>query len=583
MKINKSFFLLILISLFLGSCRTPKENNKKNSGHSHKKELTELEKEECLSVFLEANKEKILGNNSNAGALFAECIRKNPKDDASFYELSSILVSDKKYDDALILAKEAASLKPKNEWYQILLAEIYTQKKLPNEAAKIYEKLIKVYPERTDYYYELAMLYLSARKYNDAIRVYNQLENIIGINEELSVQKQTIYMYNRDAEKAAEEVNKLITAFPKESRYKIMLADVYMSSGQKEKASKIYDDILRDDPKNGMVNLSLADYYRSIGNNEKFYEQIKLAFSNQNVEIDSKIKILLSYFSLTDNAENKKFLNEAYELLDILIKTHPDDAIAYSIYADFLTRDKKDVQARDMFLKVIELDKNRYPVWEQLLIIESDLRNYKSLDSLSKIAIELFPEQPLLYLLKGFANYHFKNYEEAVKVLKEGLSYALFDEKLRAEFYMYLGDTYNQLKNYSESDAAYENSLKIDSTNITILNNYSYYLTLRGEKLEKAKSMSKKSNELSPDVPSYQDTYAWVLFNLKEYDEALIWIKKALAKSGSGNPVIIEHYGDILYKLNRKSEALEQWKNAKETGKGSEFLDKKIETQTLIP
>ena len=82
---------------------------------------------------------------------------------------------------------------------------------------------------------------------------------------------------------------------------------------------------------------------------------------------DSKIKILLSYFSLTDTAENDKFLTEAYELLDILIRTHPQEAIAYSIYADFLTRDKKDEQARDMFLKVIDLDKNKYPVWEQLL------------------------------------------------------------------------------------------------------------------------------------------------------------------------------------------------------------------------
>ena len=224
-----------------------------------------------------------------------------------------------------------------------------------------------------------------------------------------------------------------------------------------------------------------------------------------------------------------------------------------------------------------------YPVWEQLLVIESDLRNYQTLDSLSKVAIELFPEQPLLYLLNGFANYHFKKYDDAIKVLKEGLSYAIFDEKLRAEFYMYLGDIYNQMKNYPESDAAYESSLKIDSNNIAILNNYSYYLTLRGEKLDKARIMSKKSNDLSPDIPSYQDTYAWVLFNLKAYDEALIWIEKAVSHSGNKNAVIVEHYGDILFKLNRKSEALEKWEKAKEIGNGTEFLDKKIESKMLVP
>ncbi len=583
MKINKTHFLLILIVLSLFACRTSKDNAQKNPGRSGKNKLTEIEQQECLSIFLEANKEKILDNYSKAGSLFAECIRKNPKDDASFYELASILNNDKKFDDALILAKEAVSLNPQNDWYQILLAEIYNEKKRPDDATKIYEKLVKKHPDKLDYYYELAMNYLYSHKYNEALNVYNTLENIIGISEELSVQKQTIYQYTNKTDKAAEEIIKLINAFPKVTRYKMLLADVYLSSKQKEKAYKIYEEVLKADPQNGLVNLSLADYYRSIGDNEKFYEQIKLAFSNPNVEINAKVKILLSYFSMTDASGNEKFLTEAYDLLDILIKTHPNEAIAYSIYADFLTRDKKDELARDMFLKVIALDKSKYPVWEQLLIIESDLHHYQALDSLSKAAIELFPEQPLLYLLSGFANYHFKKYDEAAKVLKEGLGYAAFNEKLKAEFYMYLGDAYYQLKNYPESDAAYESSLKIDSNNITLLNNYSYYLTLRGEKLEKAKILSKKSNDLSPDVSSYQDTYAWVLFCMKDYENALVWIKKALSHNGTSNSVIVEHYGDILYKLNKKDDAFEQWKKAKEIGKGSEDLDKKIETKMLIP
>ena len=390
-------------------------------------------------------------------------------------------------------------------------------------------------------------------------------------------------MFNKNTDKAAEEINKLIVAFPKESRYKIMLADIYLSAGEKEKAFKIYEDILKEEPQNGSVNFSLAEYYRDMGQNDKFYDQIKLAFSNQNVETDSKIKILLSYFSVTEKTDNKELLKQAFELLDILVKTHPDEAIVYSIYADFLIRDKQDEKAETMFLKVVELDNSRYPVWEQLLVTESDLHNYLRMDSLGKIAIELFPEQPLLYLLRGFSNYQLEHYEEAIKVFKDGLPYVIFNNKLRAEFYMYMGDIYNILKNYPESDAAYDNALKIDSNNISILNNYSYYLSLRGENLEKAKAMSKKSNELKPEVSSYQDTYAWVLFCLGEYQEALIWVEKALANNGNKNAVIVEHYGDILYKLNKKSDALEQWKKAKEIGKGSDVLDKKIETGLVNP
>jgi predicted negative regulator of RcsB-dependent stress response len=44
---------------------------------------------------------------------------------------------------------------------------------------------------------------------------------------------------------------------------------------------------------------------------------------------------------------------------------------------------------------------------------------------------------------------------------------------------------------------------------------------------------------------------------------------------------VLEHIGDILYRLNRKEEAFEYWNKAKEKGEGSEFLNKKIKNQKL--
>ncbi|OQA02197.1 MAG: tetratricopeptide repeat protein [Bacteroidetes bacterium ADurb.Bin408] len=572
--------LFVLLCTFFFSCHLIK---RRDISDSPGKDLSDQQKQAHLSIFLDANKQKILGNYSEAGALFAECIRKNPKDDVSYYELASILSQDKKYDDALILAKEAVSLNPKNEWYQILLAEIYSNLKQPANALKIYEKLIRNHPQKTDYYYELAMLYLFSQRYADAINTYNQLEKIIGINEDLSVQKQTIYLYNREPEKAIEEAKKLIQAFPSETKHRIMLADIYLSSNKKDKAFSIYEDILKNDSLNEDIHLALADYYQKTGNQELYFDNLKKAFANINVNTDKKIKILLNYYSSTENNRSGSLLRQAYELLDILIKTHPEDAIVYSIYADFLSRDKKLQQAKEMFLKVIELDKNRYPVWEELLFILSETQDYNGLDTLSKQALELYPEQALLYLFNGYAQFHFKRYDQAVAVFTDGLVYAVFNSKLSVEFYMYLGECYNHLKKYPESDAAFENALKIAPENIGILNNYSYYLSLRNEKLDKAKNMSKKANEIKPDISSYQDTYAWILFRLGEYNDALIWIEKAIANKGDKNYIILEHYGDILFLLNKKENALEQWKKSKELGNPSDTLKNKIDSQSYIP
>jgi len=94
--------------------------------------------------------------------------------------------------------------------------------------------------------------------------------------------------------------------------------------------------------------------------------------------------------------------------------------------------------------------------------------------------------------------------------------------------------------------------------------------------------MSKKSNELEPKNASFEDTYAWILYGLKRYEEAKEWLEKAFENGGDKNDVILEHYGDVLYKLGEKEKAQEYWAKAKEAGTGSAFLEKKIKEKKLI-
>jgi len=72
-----------------------------------------------------------------------------------------------------------------------------------------------------------------------------------------------------------------------------------------------------------------------------------------------------------------------------------------------------------------------------------------------------------------------------------------------------------------------------------------------------------------------------VLYKLEKYRLAKVWAEKAVNYSNNKNAVILEHYGDILFKLNDKKQALIYWKKAKLTGKGSEFLDKKLLNKKL--
>jgi tetratricopeptide (TPR) repeat protein len=116
------------------------------------------------------------------------------------------------------------------------------------------------------------------------------------------------------------------------------------------------------------------------------------------------------------------------------------------------------------------------------------------------------------------------------------------------------------------------------------MNNYAYYLSLEGIKLDKAERMISKVIEFEPFNSTYLDTYAWVLFKRERYFEAIFVMEQAINNSKEISGTLYEHYGDILYKNGQTEKALEYWKMASETDDEdiSANLKQKIETEKYI-
>ncbi|MES2138575.1 MAG: tetratricopeptide repeat protein [Bacteroidota bacterium] len=587
MKGRGRFILFLLVfSFFISSCKTKKgttasskqNETSKSKSSSGDKQLSGKERVEFEYLFFNSNREKILGNYDLAEVSLLQALRIDPNSAASMYELANIYAFKNNKKHALFYSKKAALIDPENIWYQLLYIDCLKDSKQTAEVITVYQKLLKKYPERIEFYYELANAYLYANKTGDAIKTYDKIEDLSGISEDASMQKFKIYKATNNFEKALEEIQKLIKTFPKEGKYYGILGELYQEKGQSEKALAAYNDLLKADPQNAYVHLSLAEYYRNQKQNEKAFEEIKIAFKSKELNIDTKIKILLSYYSITETYSALKA--DADELCKIIVEVHPDDAKAFSMYGDFLYRDKKLQEARTQYRKAIAIDKEKYILWNQLLLIESELNDFVSMQKESKEAIELFPNQALPYFFNGASNIQLKNYKAAIIVLNEGKEF-VYDDPILVQFYANIGDAQNQLKNYSASDSAYNKALEIDPNNVYVLNNFAYYLSLRNKDLEKAEAMSKKSNEIEPNNNSYQDTYGWILYQMKKYDDAKVWIGKAIDNGGKNNGVLLEHYGDVLYKLGETENALKYWMDAKKTGNTTDFIDKKITDKKL--
>ena len=201
---------------------------------------------------------------------------------------------------------------------------------------------------------------------------------------------------------------------------------------------------------------------------------------------------------------------------------------------------------------VVKYDENQQEAWRELLFLELINTNYKEVANHSIKALELFPTNSLFYYLKGLAYYNQDKWIEAILSLESGIIFIYNNNHLTSEMYSLIGGDHNELEEFSESDKAYEKALEYSPDNVQALNNYAYYLSLRGENLEKAKVMSAKTIKMFPEESNYYDTYAWILYKMKDYKEAKIWMQQAVDLGES--KTFYNHMADILLELGETEE-----------------------------
>jgi len=548
-----------------------------------KKEQAKKENEKNRKLFeihfFDALKAKSLENYEEALKCFAKCIKLQPNIPASFYESAAINMKNGSYTVAVDQIMEAVRIDPKNRWYLLLYAEILFNKQDFDNAAKQYKKIIALEPGNEQLYFKLSDTYIYANELSKAIDVYDDLQQYKGVDRMLSIQKHKLYRELNNIKGAIRELKIILQTFPNDIEVLEILSELYLLNDEKEKAFEIFKRLATIAPNNGRVHLTLADYYRENGQNDKSYAELKLAFKSPRLNIDTKVRILISYYQLI--AIDKNMATQAYELAKILIQTHPNDLKSKVVFADILYTDSKYQKAKEQYLLVLEQDKSKSQVWSQVLFIQAEQNDFEGMIETSKEALDYFPSEPLFYYFNGISNKRFSNYDEAINALQTGIEFVVDNKNLLLEFYSSLAETYHSTNQHKLSDKYYEKALDVDSNNVFVLNNYSYYLSLRKIRLEKAKAMSFKCNQIAPDNGTYQDTYAWILYSLGEYIEAREWILKALLNGGEKSAVIVEHYGDILYKLGDFEGALDQWKKSKELGGESQFLIQKINDKKL--
>lgn len=587
MKTNKRNIvlgLLISLSLLLPLTLT---GQKKKRGSEDSPQGIRLREAEFY--FTEGEKFFILEDYAKALVYYQRALDINPDNGTIHYKIAEVLSKSSKDDDLLkasLSIEQALRLEKENKYFYLLAATIYNSMGRFDKAARSYETMMEQIKGTEEYLYEVAAVYQYAGQPEQAIKAYQRAEKVFGINEVSSIQKLKLYLAAGKTAEALAEGEKLVGAFPDEDRYIMAFTEIISKSGMRDQAIRYLENFVERKPESGEVKMLLAGFYRDMGQEEKARPFLLSLFDDPEIALTSKIIVLGAYNAELNDNKTKKVSDPEKEafaaaLYEKLKAGYPDNATVHIIGGDLYLSTGKNREAQREYLKAVESGAPvNFEVYENLLFLEIRLEQWDQVIRHAEEALEIYPNQGMIHYFNGFARLRKRNYAEAIASFEQAKRLSASNPGMTSEINSQLGEAYYATEQYAKSDKAYEEALTFNPNNATVLNNYSYYLALRKENLEKAEKMSSTLVKNHPENPIFLDTYAWVLFTREKYKEAKKIIERAIG-TGKSTATHFEHYGDILYKLGDVDGAVRQWEKARGLNANSETLNKKIANRKI--
>ena len=141
-------WILFLLAAFVVSCAVPSKTVKKDSQEETPvAAVSEEKKKEFEYLFIEALKQKMVGNPQKSVSLLSACLEIDGNSSAAMYELANLHLMNNDLTSASLLLEKAIRINPGNKWYKLLLAKIYQQTGKNRESAQFFGQLAKMEPD----------------------------------------------------------------------------------------------------------------------------------------------------------------------------------------------------------------------------------------------------------------------------------------------------------------------------------------------------------------------------------------------------------------------------------------------------
>ena len=541
--------------------------------------------------YLEALRQQNAEHYDAAYDLLRHCLDIDSTAAEVYYLLADYELALKQNEKALSYLEKAEALAPANDIYHERAAQYYYGLRNYDRAIDAYEKLYASDHNRIDVLSILIQLYNRQKDYQGVLSAVNRLEQAEGSSEDLTLTKMRVYELQGRKKEAYKALKSLSDQHPSDVNYRVMIGNWLLQNDQQKQAFKIFTNALHEEPDNNYALSSMFDYYNSVGEDSlaaQLRDQILLSR-----QTPTKTKVSLFQQVIRDNEQKHGGDSTiVLNLFERVLEISPKEVDIATMAAAYRSLKKMPEDSVNTALqRVLDIEPDNVAARLQLIQSAWNHQDWPRVIALSEPAVQLNPEEMVFYYYLGLAHFQQDQHDEALDAFRRGVGEITSESNpdIVSDFYAIMGDILHKKGLDKEAFAAYDSCLQWKDDNIGCLNNYAYYLSVRGENLQKAEQMSYRTIKAEPKNPTYLDTYAWILFMEDRYAEAQIYIDQALRADTADldeadrvSAVVVEHAGDIHAMNDDIDGAILLWQRALDMDSDNALLPEKIRQRKYI-
>lgn len=353
-----------------------------------------------------------------------------------YFEMGKNHVFLKEYDLAEINFNKV--LKSQGDKLDVLeqFYDLYYQQKEYEKSIPLVKKLVEF---DEDYKEDLANLYTLTKKYDEALKQLDDLDETWGESDIRNALRAQIYRATGNTEGAIENLEGKIDKNPKSEREYLNLIYLYSEQGNTEKAFETAKNLLKNNPKSEIVHLALYKFYLDDGNATEAINSMKTVFASEDIDKETKYKVLADFIQFVNS-------NPDYEaeLTRVVEQFSVENGRVYEKIGDYYAAKNRKEDALKAYEKGIVINPDNFNLLKNTILLQIDFQKYEAAAKLSSEGLEIFPAQPLLYLLNGVANNGLNLSDNAIESLEMGLDFLMEDPKMEHDFYNQLSLAYSQ-------------------------------------------------------------------------------------------------------------------------------------------